>query len=57
MNQLKFYVCNFFSEMSMNKEIIGLLYVYEYLYFVVGNYLIDPHELLVHHVSMLYIIF
>ncbi|XP_022172642.1 neuroendocrine convertase 1-like isoform X2 [Myzus persicae] len=35
--------------MSTNKEIIGLIYACEYLYFVVGNYLIEPHELLVHH--------
>lgn len=42
--------------MSMNKEIIGLLYVCEYLYVVVCDYLIDPHELLIHHVSMRYII-
>jgi len=42
--------------MSLNKEIIGLLHVCEYLYFVVGNYLIDPHELIIHHVSTRYVI-
>ncbi|XP_025192580.1 neuroendocrine convertase 1-like isoform X3 [Melanaphis sacchari] len=35
--------------MSLNKKIIGLLYVCEYFYFIVGNYLIDPHELIMHH--------
>lgn len=51
------YLITFFSEMSTNKEIIGLIYACEYLYFVVGNYLIEPHELLVHHVSINRIIF
>ncbi|XP_025192579.1 neuroendocrine convertase 1-like isoform X2 [Melanaphis sacchari] len=37
--------------MSLNKKIIGLLYVCEYFYFIVGNYLIDPHELIMHHVD------
>ncbi|XP_028044481.1 neuroendocrine convertase 1-like isoform X3 [Rhopalosiphum maidis] len=35
--------------MSLNKEIIGLLYLCEYFYFIVGNYLIKPHELIIHH--------
>ncbi|XP_060852558.1 neuroendocrine convertase 1-like isoform X1 [Rhopalosiphum padi] len=35
--------------MSLNKEVIRLLYLCEYFYFIVGNYLIKPHELIIHH--------
>lgn len=33
------------------QEIIKLLYLNEYLYFVIGNYLINTHDLIVHYVS------
>lgn len=36
------------------KEVYGLLYAYRCLYFVAGNYLIDSHDLIVHHVSTLF---
>lgn len=35
------------------KENIGLLYIYGYFSVVVGNLLIDSHELITHHVSVI----
>lgn len=46
-----FHIIFIFFRMIM-RGIFGLLYVYEYFYFVVGNYLIDPYELMVHHVRI-----
>lgn len=40
-----------FSEMR-SKEFFGLLYACKCFYYVVGNYLIEPHDLIVHHVSI-----